>query len=152
MRPRVGNSNPVKLWYAKGGVTNMIANPVTPVATNFVRYAWNFRVKEAGDYVFGIEGMQAGEDQTTLIDEVHLRPVKLLAEAPEVSPHLRIKVASGAKLNLDFPGTATVSRVSLSGVNATGIVTSETHPDAVIGPGALKIEPLDQTGLILIVR
>lgn len=156
MRSRAGYGesgwwNPGRFWYARGGVTNEICGFFTPGTTNFVRYSWNFRVKDAGEYTFGIEGGSPGVDRSTLVDEVSIKSIMLGAEAPDLNPLLRVSVQEGAKLRLDYPGTVTVSRVSFNGRLARGVVTAETDPDYVTGPGAMEVVPVER-GMFIILK
>ena len=61
----------------------------------------------------------------------------------------QVEVAVGAKLELTFTGTNTVSRIRLGGKYKSGLVTAETAPEYISGPGALYAEP---RGMLLIVR
>lgn len=53
---------------------------------------------------------------------------------------LRIKVASGARMVLDFKGTNVVRSVRLGNTLLTsGTVDGRSHPDFIGGSGALRI-------------
>jgi len=151
--------NPTRAWYQRGGVTNEIFGFFIPVATNFIRYAWNFRVAEAGTYEFAFEGgskpepgSRAGVDKTTLVDAVSIVPIRLKADVPTVGADMRIIVSEGAKLRLDYPGTTTVSRLSYNGTPVKGLLTAASAPDFVTGPGALMVVPSQTNGLLFVVR
>ena len=61
---------------------------------------------------------------------------------PSLPGHLRISVAEGSRLVLDYPGTNKVASVRFGGTAVAGrIVDATTHPDYVTGIGALEIVP-----------
>ena len=65
-----------------------------------------------------------------------------LEEAPEVPSNLRINVASGSRLVLNYPGTVQVGRVKLGDtVISSGVVSEKTHPQFIGGMGSLTIVP-----------
>jgi len=71
------------------------------------------------------------------------------AEMPDIPETLKLDVATGAKLHLDFAGTGTVQRVRLGSAPHSGILSAETYPDFITGPGCLYVEP---RGAVLIFR
>ena len=71
-------------------------------------------------------------------------------EAPSLPRDLRIDVAKGATLLLDYPGVVRVRRVVYDGKSYLGTVNAETCPDFVTGPGTLEAVP--DSGALLIVR
>ena len=83
-------------------------------------------------------------DLTTLVDGVSLFKVDETEQIkPDLPRKLRISVAEGAKLVLDYPGTKTVAALTLGGVPVRGfnVVDASTCPDFVSGVGALRVEP-----------
>ena len=139
--------NPVRAWLARDGATNVIG--WTRVDDNaIVRREFLFNVAVAGTYRFGLQGMSdnspqyPGTDQNALIDGVSIEPASDLAPADIPLPkNLSINVAEGAYLQLSFASTQKVERVKLGGHFAVGVISQETYPDAIIGPGALYTTP-----------
>jgi len=159
-RSRVGWGSPtshgpdgLRFFYARGGVTNVIEE-YTPSTTNYAERTCTFRVAEAGDYVFGVEGVipptASKPDVTTFVDGIVVALIAYAAATPGLSEHARVTVAAGAKLRLDFPGTNQVAGVRLGGKHCSGVVSAETDPDFVSGPGALLAVP--DKGAVIIVR
>lgn len=157
------SDNDMKFWFAKSGssVTNVIDTMPVPYACNFLERAYLFRIAEAGDYVFGMEGAYSGDnanaDVRTFVDGVSIRRVDdgdAGATASIAAPEaLTLKIAAGARLVLDYPGTNEVAHLRLGGrsVKAGTVVTAVSRPDFVGGVGALKVIGPDP-GLALIVR
>ncbi|NLG00500.1 MAG: hypothetical protein GX565_10160 [Lentisphaerae bacterium] len=139
--------NPVRAWLAQDGVTNLIG--WTRVDdTPLVRREFLFHVATAGTYRFGLQGMTdnspqfPGTDQNALIDGVSIEPVTDLAPNSMPLPEsLMLSVASGAFVQLDFADTQRVYRVNLGGRFVSGVISQETCPDFVAGPGALYAIP-----------
>ena len=88
---------------------------------------------------------------TTHVDGVSIVKVDEAAQtAPTLPSKVRIDVAEGARLALDYPGTNRVRGVWFGGVSADGrIVDAATYPDYVSGIGALEIVP---SGSLLLFR
>ena len=155
---KITNTGPngLHFYVARGGVTNEIA-AWNPVNTNYVESAWCFRVTDAGeDYDFGIRGVPPPNkninplDMTSFVDGVEITRTEFAEETPNLSEHTRIRVAEGAKLRLDYPGTNRIAVLSLGGRGRNGVVTAETDPDYVSGPGALEIVP--DVGAVILLR
>ena len=90
------------------------------------------------------------EDIESLVDGVSLRRVTdELVDAPSVPEKLRIEVAKGAILALDFPGTLRTGALKLGGTHVVGIVNSDTHPDYICGMGTIDAKP---AGIVLSIR
>ena len=115
----------------------------------------------AGSHRLNIEGMGVpsghlnnGKDTanlTTHVDGVSIVKVDEAAQtAPTLPSKVRIDIAEGARLALDYPGTNRVRGVWFGGVPADGrIVDAATYPDYVSGIGALEIVP---SGTLLLFR
>ena len=139
--PTAKETDPVRFWMAKGGVTNEIAQLAPPV-TNFTMYSWTFVLPESGAWRFGVEGLgEAGKDMNTLMDGFSLVREPLAADAPEMDEALEVNVASGAKLRLDYPGTQTIGKLRLAGRAYSGLVRAADHPESLLGDGALYVPP-----------
>ena len=111
-------------------------------------YSDTFTVPEAGDYYFGLSGQgvpgaATNADKMTFLDGMSIhRVTETVDDVPAIPKGLRIKVASGARLVLDFKGTNEVSSVRLGGTLLTsGVVDGESYPDYIGGMGALQIVP-----------
>ena len=135
--------NPVRAWLAQGGTTNVIGwTRVEDVA--LVRREFLFSVAAAGTYRLGLQGMTdnssqfPGTDQNALIDGVSIDPVTDLGSAGFALPKaLAVTVASGARLQLSYIGTQTVDTVAYAGRFVSGMISQQTCPAFVSGPGAL---------------
>ena len=140
---------PVKVCLAQGGVTNECCRFEANV-TNYTEVVRTFRVDKAGDYDFILQGdTSAPSDQCMYVDGVSLQRVALASETPNLPEAMTLSVAEGAKINLDFTGTNRLERVRLGGRTRTGVISAETYPDYVTGPGALL--PAEH-GMMLLVR
>ena len=140
---------PVKVCLAQGGVTNECCRFEANV-TNYTEVVRTFRVDKAGEYDFILQGDAAApNDQCMYVDGVSLQRVALASETPNLPETMTLSVAEGAKVNLDFTGTNRLERVRLGGRTRTGVISAETYPDFVTGPGALL--PAEH-GAILLVR
>ena len=152
-------NNPVRVWLAKGGVTNVLATTPTLYTRQWMEVSYLVDVAEAGDWRLGIEGrgwLNDGDtpypaDLDAQIDSVSLvRDRDERDEAPSLPRDLRIDVAKGATLLLDYPGVVRVRRVVYDGKSYRGTVNAKTCPDFVTGPGTL--EAVSDSGALLIVR
>jgi len=70
-------------------------------------------------------------------------------DAPSLPRGLRIDVAKGAQLLLDYPGVAACGPVSYDGQVYVGMLDRTTHPAFITGPGTLRAIP---SGSVLLVR
>ena len=93
---------------------------------------------------------QVSADLDAHIDDVSLvRCRDEQDDAPSLPRGLRIDVAKGAQLLLDYPGVVRVRRVVYDGKSYRGTVNAKTCPDFVTGPGTLEAV---SSGTLLIVR
>ncbi len=159
--------NPVRAWWTpESGVTNIIgytepADRLTlSCCSNFVEYAFTFRVPDAGSYTVGIQGVvdnaavpkaTPSYDSEVCVDRVSLRKIDEdeIEETPDLPEDLAISVAEGARLRLDFGGTNAVDSVRFAGRFVGGVVSEETCPAFVSGPGALLVK---RYGAAIIIR
>lgn len=106
-----------------------------------------------GDYVFTITGTQAAPrtgDRCCVVDALSLKRVYGGKTVPPSLPSkLKIEVAEGAKLNLDFVGTLPSGIVRLGARTYTGTIDAAGFPDFVTGTGALEAK---SEGTLVIVR
>ena len=165
LRPRAdetGRHNPVFAYVVMpGGSTNEICRIKVPTTRSFIECSALFRMPVAGSHRLNIEGMGVpsghlnnGKDTanlTTHVDGVSIVKVDEAAQtAPTLPSKVRIDVAEGARLALDYPGTNRVRGVWFGGVPADGrIVDAAAYPDYVSGIGALEIVP---SGTLLLFR
>jgi hypothetical protein len=70
-------------------------------------------------------------------------------DVPSVPEKMRIEVANGAILALDFPGTLSTGSLKLGGTHVVGLVNSDTHPDYICGMGTIDAKPV---GSVLTIR
>lgn len=159
LRPRAdetSNHNPVFAFVqTDGGTTNEICRIDVPTVQNYIEYSRLFWVTAPGSHSLCIEGMGVPSgryndawkdtaDKTTLVDGVSVFKVDASAQLPpSIQGRVRIDVAEGAKLVLDYPGVVSVTGVTLGGVRIRGesIIDAKSHPEYVSGIGALRIVP-----------
>jgi hypothetical protein len=154
---RLSNShygrNPVETYLVKDSATNFIGRTQAVTHTNFVQHVFDFRVPEAGTYSFVMRGTSESNSMEAMIDGVSIVQVRHDPDAGAVLPEtLRISVAQGARLRLDFDGTNNVDVLWLDGRRITGIVSAETHPEYISGYGTLNVQRAEHKGLQILVR
>lgn len=140
--------NPVTatLAPAAGGEATTLLT-ATPFGSNFYEYSALFNVAAAGTYTLTLQGTQ-NADRRTYLDGVSVRRATA-ADTPSVPAKVRLDVAEGATLRLDFPGTLKVAALRLGGVAYDGVVDAAVAPDFISGLGALKVDP---NGTVLVFR
>ena len=89
----------------------------------------------------GVAGTGTNADRRSFLDGLSLVRADGREDAPSVPKKMKLSVASGARLVLDYPGTVKVSRLSLGGVRKNGVVNAATDPDYIGGIGSLEIVP-----------
>ena len=155
-------NNPVRVWLAQGSVTNVLATTPTLYSRNWMEVSYLVDVPAAGTWRLGLEGRSRPDvderefsggsraDQDAHIDEVSLvRCTDAVDAAPSLPSGLRIDMAKGAQLLLDYSGTAKCGPVTYDGNLYLGTIDAVTHPEFVTGPGTLEaISP----GTLLIFR
>lgn len=151
-------NNPVRVWLAQGTATNVLATTPTLYARHWMEVSYLVDIPAAGSWRLGIEGrgwLNDGDtpypaDLDAQIDSVSLvRDRDERDEVPSLPRDLRIDVAKGATLLLDYPGVVRVRRVVYDGKSYRGTVNAKTCPDFVTGPGTLEAV---SSGTLLIVR
>ena len=150
--PNTGNGlNPINVYLARDGVTNVVGRSDNAATTNFNEYAFTFAVPpEGGTYDVGFRGTSvwSGDeanpvDRTTLVDAAWLSRVESERDI-DLPEHLKIEVAEGARLQLDFAGTNKIDSLRIAGKSYAGLVSVETYPElfpVIAGPGTLMITP-----------
>ena len=100
-------------------------------------------VDQPGTYVLKIEGTHSEPrtgDRACVIDGLSLKRL-YAAEPPSVPPQVKIEVAEGARLDLDYDGTVQVCGLSLAGRGQVGVVDATTCPGFLTGRGKLDVRP-----------
>ena len=150
--PNTGNGlNQIDVYLAKDGVTNLVGRSDGAATTNFNEYAFLFTLPpEGGTYDVGFRGTSvwggdeaAKVDRTTLVDAAWLCRVETDRDI-DLPEHLKIEVAEGARLQLDFAGTNKIDSLRIAGKSYEGLVSAETYPElfpVLAGPGTLMITP-----------
>lgn len=108
-------------------------------------------VDQPGTYVLKIQGTHSDVrtgDRACSIDGLSLKRL-YAAEPPSVPPEVKIDVAEGARLDLDYDGTVQVRGLSLAGRGQVGVVDATTCPGFLTGRGKLDVRP---NGTIMIFR
>ena len=110
-----------------------------------------FPLLNEGEKVFLIvlDSLGAGElPDPGAIDGLSLKRL-YAAEPPSVPPQVKIDVAEGARLDLDYDGTVQVCGLSLAGRGQVGVVDATTCPGFLTGRGKLDVRP---NGTIVLFR
>ena len=141
--------NGVRFWMTKSGsnVTNFHNTLLLPYCRNFIERSWLVEVPESGEWIFGmtgtgVAGTAANADRRSFLDDLSLVRADDREDAPSVPKKMKLSVASGARLVLDYPGTVKVGRLSLGGVRKSGVVNAATDPDYIGGIGSLEVVPV----------
>ena len=142
------SGNGIRFWMTKSGsnVTNFHNILLLPYCRNFIERSWLVNVPEPGNWIFGMNGTGvAGSSETadrmSFLDGLSLVRADDREDVPSVPEKMRIAVATGSRLVLDYPGTVKVRRLTLGGVRKEGIVSAATDPDYIGGIGKLEIVP-----------
>ena len=146
--------NPVRVWVAKGGVTNVIGRADT-YNSEWVLRSYDFEVDAPGTYRVCIQGTMNPDDaryrREALVDAVSLRQVGLVTDVTPPFPcGCSIRIDEGARLETQFRGTNVVSGLRLGGMPLHGVVKASDYPDYLSGPGFFEIVPTN--GLLLLFR
>lgn len=105
-------------------------------------------------YIHGLgqEGDSADADRNTFVDGVSVVKVDPASVVmPTIPETAKIRVADGAQLHLDYPGTRTIAQLMVNGVRmpAGTVYSAANLPGVITGMGTLTISP---TGFILSIR
>lgn len=104
----------------------------------------------AGDHCVTISGIADGSGPSSrrYVGVCNLMPLEF--DVPAQFKDIDISLCNGAKLDLQFPGALhTTGRVKINGTSVKGLITSQTYPQWVSGPGTLSVSG---KGTVLIVR
>ena len=144
-----GKKSALRVVLADGGVTNTIYEGST-ATTNFVGYACTFDIADASKtYALGFLGandpdVSGVNDQMSYICNLKCDRIGEAGQTDTsfaMDPLLSIRVASGAKIELDYVGTNEVATLRFGGRRVSGIVDAKSHPLYVSGRGALLAKP-----------
>ena len=136
----------VRGWIAgTDAVGNVHTNEIgraTAVGSAFYRHSFLFRPPSAGTYTLGLEGVNTtgsvDPGAECIVDCISLKSAALMrSDCFPMDEDLVLRVAGGARIHLGFQGTNAVKHVVLGGRGRSGIVSAQTDPDYVTGPGAL---------------
>lgn len=148
-------NNPVRVWMAQGSVTNIVAETPTLYTRQWVEVSYLVNIPTAGTWRFGLEGRAHEYSPVTADLDAHIDGVSLVrchdtvAAAPTLPEDLKIDLAKGATLLLDYTGKATCGAVRYNGTNYYGRISAATHPEFVTGLGELEAKP---KGMSILVR
>lgn len=156
------SQNAFRSYYAANGTTNVI-DEVVVASTNWMNHVVTFTVEQAGDYSFGFMGLNVptncacatqgcgdgGWDKRGFLAGVSLVKVDSPLAETTIPEDLKVKVAAGAQLRLDFAGTKKVDSVRLGGKRVYGVISAKTYPEYILGEGAFECE---QKGTVIILR
>ncbi len=160
-RRNTNGLNPVRAWYSKdngdGSVTTNVIGWTSVENTNFVAHAFQFRVAEAGEYTFALQGMNrtvnedgAKNDRSSMVDGVSVTYAANAKDTPDLHENLSLVVEGGnSRLILDYPGTQEVFSVRIGGRSLVNEINATTCPGLVEGIGTLYVRP---RGTIFMVR
>lgn len=114
-------------------------------------YETEFDLAEEGDFAFVVKGdphdvehatNQERDNRCTVVDGLSLRRISQTPRAvPTFAEDLRIEVAAGAKLKLDFDGVFKIDSVKLGNAAATGEISAARFPAFVEGTGSFTVTP-----------
>ena len=141
--------NAISIWYAKtdSAITNIVDTMPMPYSGNFLERAWLLNVPEAGEYTFGLSGIGVREDGQNSDRETHLDGLSLsrVSETVDAAPRLprgiKIDIAEGARLVLDFPGVIRTGTIRMGNRRENGVITAQSHPDYIGGTGTIESVP-----------
>ena len=153
-QPGYGN-NPVRVSLSQGATTNVLAVTPTLYSRNWMEVSYLANIPTTGTWRLAIEGLcrpdqiareAAGGSKADIdahIDNVSLvRCLDTIDAAPSLPHNVKIEVAKGAQLLLDYTGTAKCGPVTYDGVVHVGTINASTHPEFVTGGGTLEAIPL----------
>ena len=130
-----------------GAITTNKIVQLHPNTMNFVEHSYLFYVPKKGVRRIGISGegnpdqpVTSGNQCTSVVDAFSIvRALDVDADAvPSAPSKMRVSVAAGASLNLDFPGTLACGPVTLGGTTVYGLVNAQTYPQYITGVGSLQ--------------
>ena len=129
---------------------------------NDIEHVWQFRVAESGTYRLYLQGTDYWKEQyaedsknhTSMLDGVSLRRVRDTEAQPTMPSEMKVEVAEGAQLRLDYDGEVTVGQISLGGtvLDYDTEVSAANYPEFIQGRGVLKSVKPPLKGMLLLIR
>ena len=145
-----GVYNSYKYYPAKAQVTvDGVAVADYAVETpDFARLGVRLPYLKAGSHQIAVKGVA---DAITTLGKVRVLKAELLPleieDADFAGKDFKFRLVNGAKLDLDYLGTAECRGLKVEGVGKRGIVTAESC-DSILGPGTADVKP-DGAAIIL---
>lgn len=149
--------NPLRFWVEKkdSGVTNVIGQ-VDCYNSDWVQRFFDFTVDEAGTYRLALQGCDNPTAESKHFHEAHVDAISVKqivrgkrGEEATFDPDLKIRVAAGAKLKVDFSGTNHVNSIRLGGHSVRGVIDVADYPEFFEGTGVFETEPAPGMGLLI---
>ena len=144
-----GKKSALRVVLAEGGVTNTLFEGST-ATTNFVGYECSFDIADASKaYTLGFEGandpaISGATDQNSFVSNLKCERIGEAGQTNTsfgMDPSMSIRVASGAKIELDYTGTNEIASLRFAGRRIMGVVDAQSYPLYVTGRGALYAKP-----------
>ena len=155
------DKNPIRAWLgdSSGNLVAEIGETKVNSIADIV-HTWHFRVASRGTYRLYLQGTDFWKTQfasdsknhCTMIDGVSLKKVRDELAAPVLPERLKIVVANGARLRLDYDGAVDIGRLRLGGSGLRGTVSAATHPDFIQGRGVLNVTGKGEPATKIILR
>jgi len=123
-------------------VDNVFAGVVQAEKPEFERIAFRLPYLKAGTHSLRLARETVNHASSAILRVSSLSALPVAVEAPANAADATLRVASGAKLRLDYPETIRVKK--LRGPDGTAIygrVDALSYPDFITGAGSLKIVP-----------
>ena len=99
---------------------------------------------ESGLHTLTISGLGSGSGSLAVrrVGAPCIIPMEMESLPADCVKNVNVVVLEGTKLDLQYSGTLRVKgRVSLGGKTAAGIISAQSHPNWIDGPGALEVIP-----------
>lgn len=94
----------------------------------------------SGNIISGIGNVSSG-DKSALLDGVSIRRYVQKSAPPDIPQEMRIELAEGAKLKLDFAGTLKLGGLKLAGTSVpSGTYSATDYPDFLSGAGSVDVK------------
>ena len=149
----------MKAYLAYNGVTNKI-DEYSIGFSNFVARTSYFNVTDVSHpYEFQIGDVNDPSkthirDRSGYVDGISIAFAGEIPSPTEMTfpDDIELDVAAGAKLDLGFAGQVRINKLKVAGRKLKGVVSVETHPDLVTGPGSFEVTGKYDEGLIILFR
>lgn len=149
----------MKAYLAYGGVTNKI-DEYSIGFSNFVARTAYFNVTDASHaYEFQIGDVNNPSETHVRDRSGYVDGISIVYAGESPSPaemsfpdDIELNVAAGAKLGLGFAGQVRINKLKVAGRKLKGIVSAETYPDLVTGPGSFEVTGQYDKGMVILLR